>query len=101
MKVLNMRASGSSSKIRGYFDVETADGMTVKGFKIAEGPTGLFVGMPSEKDKNGKWWDRVLMPKEMKDELTHLAMQEYDKLEGSGPASAPGAPPPGDKDLPF
>jgi DNA-binding cell septation regulator SpoVG len=100
MKVINMRASGSSSKIRGYFDVETADGITIKGFKIAEGPTGLFVGMPSEKDKNGKWWDRVQMPKELKDELTHIAMQEYEKLEdrGSAPQSAP---PPSAEDLPF
>ena len=84
MNVINMRLSGSASKIRGFFDVETAEGITVKGFKIAEGPTGLFVGMPSEKDKNGKWWDKVLMPKEMKGDLTNLALQEYEKLEGSG-----------------
>ena len=65
MNVINLRLSSGGSKIRGYFDVETEEGITVKGFKIAEGPTGLFVGMPSEKDKNGKWWDRVQMPKEM------------------------------------
>jgi stage V sporulation protein G len=98
MNVINMHLSSGGSKIRGYFDIQTVEGITVKGFKIAEGPTGLFVGMPSEKDKNGKWWDKVLMPKEMKDDLTNLALQEYEKLEGagsvpgSGSASAPVAP---------
>jgi stage V sporulation protein G len=98
MNVINMRLSSGGSKIRGYFDVQTVEGITVKGFKIAEGPTGLFVGMPSEKDKNGKWWDKVLMPKEMKDDLANLALQEYEKLErtgsvpDSGSPSAPAAP---------
>ena len=99
MNVINMRLSGSASKIRGYFDVETAEGITVKGFKIAEGPTGLFVGMPSEKDKNGKWWDKVLMPKEMKDDLNNLALQEYDKLDASGPVPDSGSA--SVPDLPF
>jgi stage V sporulation protein G len=84
MNVINMRLSSGGSKIRGYFDIQTVEGITVKGFKIAEGPTGLFVGMPSEKDKNGKWWDKVVMPKEMKDDLFNLALQEYEKLERTG-----------------
>ena len=99
MKVINMRLSGSASKIRGYFDVETSEGITVKGFKIAEGPTGLFVGMPSEKDKNGKWWDRVVMPKELKDNLSGLAMQEYEKLQSG--ESIPDSHPANAPDLPF
>ena len=99
MNVINLRLSGGGSKIRGYFDVETEEGITVKGFKIAEGPTGLFVGMPSEKDKNGKWWDRVLMPKELKDELNNLALQEYEKVQGSGPVPDSGSA--SVPDLPF
>ena len=91
MNVINMRLSSGGSKIRSYFDIQTVEGITIKGFKIAEGPTGLFVGMPSEKDKNGKWWDKVLMPKEMKDDLADLALQEYEKLERTGSVPASGS----------
>ncbi len=84
MKVLNMKVSAGSGSLKAFFDVETADGITVKGFKIADGKNGLFVGVPSEQDKNDKtkYWDRVTMSKETKEELTGLAMKEYSKVAG-------------------
>lgn len=85
MKILNMKVSAGSGSLKAFFDVETADGITIKGFKIADGKNGLFVGVPSEQDKNDKtkYWDRVLMPKETKEEVTNLAMKEYSKLTGA------------------
>ncbi len=93
MKVVNMRLSTGSNKIRGYFDVETQEGITIKGFKIAEGSTGLFIGVPSEQDRNDrtKWWDRVLMSKELKDQITEVALQEYGNIKGSSSAPSAGA----------
>jgi DNA-binding cell septation regulator SpoVG len=85
MKVLNMKLSSSPGSLKAFFDVETSEGITIKGFKVADGKNGLFVGVPSEQDRNDKtkYWDRVLMSKELKDELTNLAMQEYSKMSGS------------------
>lgn len=85
MKVLNMKLSSGSGSLKAFFDVETSEGITIKGFKVADGKNGLFVGVPSEQDRNDKtkYWDRVLMPKELKDELSTMAMQEYSKLTGS------------------
>lgn len=85
MKVLNMKLSSGSGSLKAFFDVETAEGITIKGFKVADGKNGLFVGVPSEQDKNdkAKYWDRVLMSKELKAELTDLALQEYSKLTGA------------------
>ncbi len=85
MKVVNMKQSSGSGSLKAFFDLETAEGITVKGFKIADGKSGLFVGVPSEQDRNdkSKYWDRVLMSKELKEELTSKAMQEYSKLTGA------------------
>jgi len=79
MKVLNMKLSSGSGGVKAFFDVETSEGFVIKGFKVAEGKNGLFIGVPSEQDKNDKtkYWDRVQMPKEVKDQLTNLALQEY------------------------
>ncbi len=83
MQIVSMKTAGGTSKIKAFFDLETPDHIIIKGFKLAEGPNGLFVGMPSEKGSNGKWFDRIVMPKEIKDVVTDLALVEYKKLEHS------------------
>ncbi len=101
MKVLNMRLAQGTSALKAFFDVETGDSITIKGFKVAQSATGLFVGMPSEKDQNGKWWDKVIMPKDLKAQLTELALQEYRTLTGSAAAPTSGSAATKDSDLPF
>ena len=102
MKINNMRMTQSQSKLKAFFDLELDNGIVLKGMKIAEGPTGLFVGMPSEKDQNGKYWDRVYIPKDLKEEVNQLALTEFRRLSGGGstaPAQGGGSAP--DSDLPF
>ncbi len=102
MKVLNMRLAQGTSNLKAFFDVETSESITIKGFKVAQSATGLFVGMPSEKDQNGKWWDKVIMPKELKAELQEMALEEYRGLSGNTtPASPPLQQKSKDNDLPF
>lgn len=85
MRIESMNRSTGSSKIKAYFDVVTDDGIVIKGFKIAEGAKGLFVGVPSEQDRKDKtkYWDRVVLPPELKAELNRAALAEYGKLDGA------------------
>lgn len=101
MKVLNMRLAQGTSALKAFFDVETGESITIKGFKVAQSATGLFVGMPSEKDQNGKWWDKVVMPKDLKAALTELALQEYRTMTGNTSTPASPGPSAKDSDLPF
>jgi DNA-binding cell septation regulator SpoVG len=101
MKLLNMRLAQGTSALKAFFDVETSDSITIKGFKVAQSATGLFVGMPSEKDQNGKWWDKVIMPKDLKAELTEMALQEYRGLTGNTTTPTSPGPSAKDSDLPF
>ncbi len=71
---------GKWKKIRAFFDLLTADGFTIKGFKMVEGVNGLFVGFPSEKDKNGEYQDTVWAEKELKDQVREVAKEKYAKL---------------------
>lgn len=100
-KILNLRVSQYESKVKAFFDVGLDNGIVMKGFKIAQGPTGLFVGMPSEKDKEGKWWDRIVIPRELKEELNQLAVKEYEKASSGGGASAAPRKEEPAGDLPF
>jgi DNA-binding cell septation regulator SpoVG len=98
---MNMRLAQGASALKAFFDVETSEQIVVKGFKVAQSATGLFVGMPSEKDQNGKWWDKVIMPKELKVELNEMALKEYHTMSGGGSMANSAPPPPKDSDLPF
>ena len=81
MKVTNLRKYDGDSKLRAFFDVETEEGMVVKGFKMVEGINGLFVGNPSEySEKDDKYYDRVFIPKELKDELEQEAIKKYNQI---------------------
>jgi stage V sporulation protein G len=46
-------------KIHATVDIRTSEGFIIRGFKVIEGENGLFVGMPSERTRAGKYIDLV------------------------------------------
>ena len=71
-------AKGDWGKVKAFFDVTTAEGFTIKGFKLVEGVNGAFVGCPSEKDQSGEYKDKVWMEKDLKNELRDMAKDAYE-----------------------
>ena len=78
MKITNMR-KGSWGKLTAFFDVVTEEGFTVKGFKLVQGINGIFVGFPSQKgkDDDNEYYDTVWAEKDLKEELSRLAIDYY------------------------
>jgi len=70
----------STGNTKAFIDLQTEEGIIIKGFKLVQGPTGLFVGAPSEKGKDGKWYESVMIPKELKEDLNSMAQKEYHNL---------------------
>lgn len=81
MKISRMYPFEGDTKTVAYFDLQTEEGIIVKGFRLVNGPNGLFVGIPSEKGKDDKYYDSVVLPKEVKDPLQTMAIEEYNKLK--------------------
>ena len=53
-------AVGGNKKVRAFAAVTFNGEITVRGYKIVDGPNGLFVGKPSQlSNKDGKWYDNV------------------------------------------
>ena len=101
---------GNWGKIKAFFDLQTEDGFTIKGFKLVEGINGLFVGFPSQKGSDEEYHDTVWADKDVKDQVTELAKREYENdaidyenaasgKENMVPIAAQGGP--ADEDLPF
>ena len=68
---------GQWGKIVAFFDIKTEEGYIVKGFKIVEGNDGLFVGFPSQKNKDDEYNDTVFADKELRQQTNDLAIKYY------------------------
>jgi DNA-binding cell septation regulator SpoVG len=57
MKISRLNPFDGTSKTAAFFDIETEEGINIKGCTLVEGTNGLFVGVPSAKGK-----DKIEMP---------------------------------------
>jgi DNA-binding cell septation regulator SpoVG len=79
MKIIrmNLLKSEGSGKTAAFLDIQTNDGITIKGFRLVNGSNGLFLSSPDQKGKDGKYYETVTLPKEMKSELEKMAIEQY------------------------
>ena len=65
MKIVRMnQLHNNSTKTVAFFDMQTNDGIIIKGFRLV---------------KDGKYYENVILPKEMKDNLQEKAIEEFNK----------------------
>ncbi|GAB4299320.1 MAG: hypothetical protein Kow0098_25680 [Ignavibacteriaceae bacterium] len=85
MKIIRMNLlnNGKGGKTLAFFDIETDDGIIIKGFRLINGSKGMFLSEPDEKGKDGRFHNTVALPKEMKDKLLNLALEEYERQKKS------------------
>ena len=81
MKILRMNPlkSEGSGKTAAFLDIQTGDGIIIKGFRLVNGSNGLFLSSPDQKGKDGKYYETVTLPKEMRSELEKMAIEEFNK----------------------
>ena len=77
MEIARM-TKGDWGKIRAFFDVKI-QGMTIKGFKLIEGISGMFVGVPSVKKEDDSYDNIVIMDKDAMEELQKVAKKHYEE----------------------
>ena len=72
------RVEKEGSKLKAFVDLAIGGCLIVKGFKIMQGQEGLFVGMPSQPGKDGKWY-QVALPatKEKGQEISEIILSAY------------------------
>lgn len=64
---------------RAFADVSIADSIIIKGIRIIEGKEGLFVSMPREEGKDGKWYNTVIpLRRDVKEEIERVVLEAYE-----------------------
>lgn len=79
MKIIRMNKLTTNGKTLAFLDVETDDGIIIKGFRLISGRDGMFLAAPDEKGKDGKFYEKVILPKDMKKQLEKAAIEEYNR----------------------
>ena len=80
VEVLRLHRLSGESSLKAFADVSFAGVFIVKGLKIVEGKNGLFVSMPSEKGKDGKWYNTAHpLTKEFRESLNEVVLQAYEE----------------------
>ena len=65
---------------KAFADIGICDALIIKGFTVVEGKDGLFVMMPRESGKDGKWYSVVVpLSREVKDEVERIVLEAYDQ----------------------
>jgi stage V sporulation protein G len=104
MQIIEMRRSEMEGNLKAFFKVQTEEGFIIDGFKIMNGKNGLFTSMPSKK-VGEKFIETVTGSRELKNELSRLAIAAFNSLgsetESRRAPSSPPPPPIEPPDMPF
>ncbi|MFA6280925.1 MAG: SpoVG family protein [Candidatus Omnitrophota bacterium] len=77
-KVSRLHKFDGTGALKAMCDLSISDQLVVKGFRIVDGKNGLFVGVPQEKGKNGKWYDNVFpLTPEVRETINKIVLAAY------------------------
>ena len=71
-EIVQMRRLKGEGKAKAFCDIALS-GFVIKGFSVVEGKKGLFIGMPRQQGKDGKWYEMV----SPLDEGTRATLSEF------------------------
>ncbi|OGW75871.1 MAG: hypothetical protein A2Z72_04255 [Omnitrophica bacterium RBG_13_46_9] len=74
-KLVKLEGEG---KVKAFCDLLFGELFLIKGFRVVEGEKGLFVGMPQQQSKQGKWFN-VFIPAtdEIREYIKEVVLQNY------------------------
>ena len=66
--------------LKAFAEVLYNNAVLIKGLRIVDSEDGLFVAMPQEKGKNGKWYENVtITSKELQEEIEKTVLEAFDQ----------------------
>ncbi len=78
IKIERIRCLNGEGPTKAFCDLLILDAFLVKGLRVVQGKNGLFVGMPQEQGRDGKWYETFHpVSKEMRKGLQELVLESY------------------------
>lgn len=78
VKVEKIYRLDTDGELKGFADISIGDSFVIKGLRIVENRQGLYVSMPKELGKDGKWYSRVsVINNDIKSKLTDMILSAF------------------------
>ena len=78
IEVTRIHKLDGTGPTKAFCDVSIMDSFVIKGIRIIEGEKGLFIAMPREEGKDGKWYNTIIpLRREVKDVLEKIVLEAY------------------------
>ena len=78
LAVTRLHKLDGSGATKAFCDISVLDSLVINGLRIIEGEKGLFVSMPREEGKDGKWYNTVIpLKREVKDAIERVVLEAY------------------------
>lgn len=79
-KVERLYRFDGDSATKAVCDISISEQFLVKGFRVIEGKRGLFVGVPREPGKDGKWYDNAFpLTAQAREALNKAVLKAYER----------------------
>lgn len=79
LKVVRLHRFDGDSKLKAFADIAIGD-FIIKGVRVVQGEKGLFLGLPQEKSKDGKWYNTFYpATEEAKQNLSETVLAAYNE----------------------
>lgn len=80
IKVERIHFLDGDGPTKAFCDLLILDNFLVKGFRVVHGKNGLFLSMPREQNRDGKWYNTFHpVSKEIREGLEALVLEEYNE----------------------
>ncbi|MFA5143939.1 MAG: septation protein SpoVG family protein [Candidatus Omnitrophota bacterium] len=78
LAVTRLHKLDGSSATKAFCDLSILDSLVINGLRVVEGKEGLFVSMPREEGRDGKWYNTVIpLKREVKDAIEQVVLEAY------------------------
>ncbi|MBN1527096.1 MAG: SpoVG family protein [Candidatus Omnitrophica bacterium] len=78
LEVSKIHKLDGNGATKAFCDLSVLKSFVIKGLRVVEGEKGLFVSMPREQGRDGKWYNTVIpLNREVKDEIEKLVLEAY------------------------
>lgn len=78
IEVIRLNRLDGDGSTKAFCDISLFDALVIKGLRIVDGKNGLFVSMPRERSKDGKWYPTVRpLNREIKNVIESTVLEAY------------------------
>ena len=78
IEVARIHKLNGAGAIKAFADITIEDSINILGLRVVEGKEGLFVTMPMEEGKDGKWYNVVIpLKRDLKEKIERIVLEAY------------------------